>query len=299
VALEVDGPLQMKRSERTAEVDEKKQVLFGEEQNERDAQKALSLSQAEKYFKSREGLAELKRSMQVIMESFEFQSRNVGAEEKDHNSAARAKKTEALKQAKQEYTTELYIKNVHDIAVKYAALKEEVDEEMKRDITQGEIRSQRGLRIGASCATSTPSHYFQGYISQLSVYNNSLSPDRVLAHFLCGAADRTQDAQRLYAVASARFEDALQFAADDPVIIKKFALSLCNLLNVEISATTSMGVSRGKIKVLEAISMFRNLILADGIAEILIALPREIEFAGLVCEGVNILTSCFIMLYSS
>lgn len=285
--LEVEGPLQLKRADREAERDGKKEILLAEEHTEREEQKALSLEQAEKYFKTREGLAELKRAMQVIMESFEFQRKNIGAEEKDHSSAARAKKTEALKQAKQDYTTELYIKNVHEVAVKFTALREEVDDELKRDIAQGEIRSQRGLRVGASCATSMPSNFFQGYVSHLSVYNTCLTPDRVLAHFLAGSMDRTQDAQRLYAVASARFEDALQFATDDPMILKNFAFSLCNLLQIELTATTAMGVSRGKIKVLEAIAMFKNLMLADGIAQILLALPREVEFANIVVDGLT------------
>jgi hypothetical protein len=166
-SLEVEGPLIQKQKNRAAELEEKKQTLLAEEADARDAQKVESLKEAEKYFKTREGLAEMKRAMQVIMESFEFQSKNIGAEEKDHNSAARAKKTEALKQAKQDYSTELYIKNVREVAGRYAALRDEVDEEQQRDVVAGESRAQRGLRIGASCATSVASHYFLGYIAQV------------------------------------------------------------------------------------------------------------------------------------
>jgi hypothetical protein len=133
--------------------------------------------------------------------------------------------------------------------------------------------------------TLIPSSCFSSSLSQLSVYPSCLSHDRVLAHHLAGASDRTQDAQRLYAVASARYEDALQFAADDPVLMKQFAKCLCRLLQVELTATTAMGVSRGKAKVLEAIALFKTLHLADGIAEILLALPKEIDYSNLVAVG--------------
>jgi len=95
---------------------------------------------------------------------------------------------------------------------RFTSLRDEVDEENLRDITVGEDRSRRGLRIGASCAGSVPDNFFQGYIANMSVYPACLSPDRVLAHYLAGAQDRSKDAQRLYAVASSRYEDALTFA---------------------------------------------------------------------------------------
>jgi len=116
--MEVDGPMQMKIDARKAELEEKKNDLLLEEADARELQKTESLKEAEKYFKSREGMAEMKRNMKTILESYEFQSKNIGVDEKDPTLASRARKSEALKQARQEYTTELYIKNVHDIAAR-------------------------------------------------------------------------------------------------------------------------------------------------------------------------------------
>lgn len=108
----------MKIDARQGDLDEKKNNLLLEEHDARELQKTESLKEAEKYFKSREGMAEMKRSMKTILESYEFQSKNIGVDEKDPTAASRARKTEALKQARQEYTTELYVKNVHEIAAR-------------------------------------------------------------------------------------------------------------------------------------------------------------------------------------
>ena len=138
----------------------------------------------------------------------------------------------------------------------------------------------------------------QGYLSHVAVYPHCLVPDTIMSHYMAGVVDRTKESQRLYAVASARFEDALQVVADDPIIMKNFAFSLCRILRIEMNATTEMGVSRGKIKVLEAIQMFKKLLLPDGIGEILMALPREIEYADLLCEGVRAIFDIDIQFFS-
>merc|ERR1711871_959096 len=102
---------------------------------------------------------------------------------------------------------------------------------------------------------------------------------------MASVVDKTKDSHRLYAVASARYEDALRFVADDPIITRNFAFSLCRILDIEMKATTSAGIGRGKIKVLESIEMFKKQQLADGIGEIMMAMPRNAEYADLICEG--------------
>lgn len=284
-SLEVAAPLQARIDERLADLEAKRAVLRSDEHDERELQKTESIKEGEKYFKSREGSSAMKSAMKTIMESYDFQSRNIGLEEKDASSAARLRKTEALKQARQDYITELYIKNVHEISARFASLLDEVNEEAGRDAANGLTRSKRGLRIGAGCAAAAPNHFFHGYLAHVAVYPLCLSADRIAAHHLAGSLDRTKDAQRLHAVASARYEEALMLVADDPVVLRSFASSLCRLLRIELSAASSMGVSRGKVKVLEAVHMFKKLLLPEGIGEILMALPREAEFANIVCEG--------------
>jgi F-box and leucine-rich repeat protein 2/20 len=286
-SIEVELSVRSLKDERMEDFAQRKTDLNGEECAERELQKTESIKEAEKYFKTREGASAMKSAMKTIMESYEFQSKNIGMEEKDASSASRVRKTEALKQARQEYITELYIKNVHEIAARFTNLRDEVDEAMQRDASDAETRSHRGVRIGASCASSMPSQFFCGYLAHVAVYPTCLSAGGVVAHHMAGSADRTKDAQRLHAVASARYEDALAIVADDPIVMRSFALSLCRLLKIEMSATTSMGVSRGKIKVLEAIYMFKKLLLPEGIGEILMALPRDTAYAHLVCEGLG------------
>ena len=161
------------------------------------------MQQAESFFKTKEGAYHLKKSVREIMESLEFQNKDFGEPchistvslltctdilkrvflisfqtgkgEKDAKSALTKRKQEALRQAKNEYVTQLYVKNIEEVSAKYKILRDELDESLERDKTTGELRSQNGLRVGASCGPS-PSNYFFGYLAHISVYAYCLSP---------------------------------------------------------------------------------------------------------------------------
>jgi hypothetical protein len=119
----------------------------------------------------------------------------------------------------------------------------------------------------------------------VSVFTACVSADKVRAHYLAARSGKSKEAQRMYALTSSKYEEALYFAYDDPMILRGFAQSLCGYLKIELSAVTKEGVSGAKVKIIEAIEKFRARNVPEGVAEILAALPREAEYADLVCQG--------------
>lgn len=157
-----------------------------------------------------------------------------------------------------------------------------------KEVEDGLVRMRKPLRVGASCSgadSSEAKNFFVGCISCVSVYNQCLMADRVQHHFLCSRTDKSRDAQRLYGVASSKFNEALHFAPDDIDVLRGYALALCEYLKVELNGASRHGVSVGKLKILDAIDEFINVGNPDGMAEIMKALPAESEYANLVCAA--------------
>jgi hypothetical protein len=216
--------------------------------------------------------------------------------DKDKNQL-KQRRAEALRQAKNKYVTDLYVKNVREIAVRYRQLEAEIDDFRIKQVENGHLRSRKGIRVGAAQGSSSlkdGKNFFVGQVSCLSVYTTALNSDRIRAHFLSVIGDKTKQAQRLYAETSAKYEEAISFAPDDPMVLKGYAKSLCQYVNVELTAARlnskqaqeaqggNKAISSGKLKILEAINHFKIRHIPEGIAEILMALPRDVEFADVV-----------------
>ena len=114
------------------ECKEKYDDLQAEEDKERATLKDQTKTEAEKYFQSREGAAEMKTSQQHIMESIEFQQKNYGSDQPDPMTALKVKKQEAMKQAKRTFVTELYLKNGKSLTQKYQILRNEITEAIEK-----------------------------------------------------------------------------------------------------------------------------------------------------------------------
>jgi hypothetical protein len=54
------------------------------------------------------------------------------------------------------------------------------------------------------------------------MYPVCLHADKIRAHYLAANSVKAKTTQRLYALTSSKYEDALQFAHDDPLILKVF-----------------------------------------------------------------------------
>jgi hypothetical protein len=59
----------------------------------------------------------------------------------------------------------------------------------------------------------------------VAVYTGAatLSSDRIRAHYLSGTQQRSLQADRIYALAAAQFQAALDFAPDDQLVLAKCA----------------------------------------------------------------------------
>ena len=95
-----------------------------------------------------------------------------------------------------------------------------------------------------------------------------------------------RESQRLYALTSAKFEDALHFAFNDPFILKGYAHCLCAYLRAEaVSGLNKFGASGAKLKIRDAIVKFREINLPEGIGEIVLQLPKDPQYGDLVSFG--------------
>ena len=298
VVLEVEEPFKHKAAAFNEAIRTNQLQIDQDEEAERKTVKSSSQFEAEKYFQSKEGLSALKKSVQSIMETKEFQAQNHGANASSEADARNEKYQAAMKQAKLQYATDIYLKNVRYISEKYKQLREDIKDKLKKEEEEGAIKQRKGIKLGSALADGSNKegkNFFWGNISSLAVYSYCLTHDQVTSHYHNAILDRSKDAQRLYSVAASKYEEALMFSSDDIWILKGFAKSLSEFLKIEGSLTSSVGsagnLSTGKIKIMQAIDQFQSRNIALGIAEILISIPHSIEYQDIVCKAYNALIS--------
>jgi hypothetical protein len=299
--LEIEAPLRAQIDLIMADFHARHEELRKEEEKERKVIYNKSADIGEKFLQSKDGYMIMKKYTEAIMESDDFtwgEDEGQGKNALERMQRAQAKKNEAARLAKKRYIDELYDTNARSVAERYKKLHDDLIDEENKKPEEAALRLRRGLRVGAGLGSgiNDSKHQFDGDVSCVSVYNRCLSADRVRAHYLSSVGNKMKQMQRLYAEASIKFEAALQFAPNDNFVLQGYAQSLCRYLKVEqfqSSAaaftsrvgTNSIGVSKGKLKVQEAIKRFHVLGLPEGIAEIVKYLPRDTEFADLVCQG--------------
>lgn len=270
------------------EIRESTEKILTKEEEEKNAIKKITQVQAETYFTGKQGTAYLKQESQEIMESGEFQALNIGKNADSDQAAMKEKRTVALKQAKAKYTTELYVKNVKEIKQRYKLQMDELKDKERKVRDAAAMRIRTGLRIGASPPNAnsfTATDVFVGEIACFQFYDFPLQPDRIREHFASAQSDRTRDSQRLHAMAAVKYEEALAMASDDVLVLTGFAQSLVEYLKVELTGTNRNGVSKGKVKVMQAIDKFKAIGIPEGIAAILKCLPLEAEYGILAVKA--------------
>ena len=280
------------REEFTHELDETRQELHVQERYEKNKVAAETDTDADKYYNSKVGQTELKAAARAIVANMEFMLENAPKDDfaAEDKNAGKKRKAQAMAQAKKAYKDNLYLQKVQAVAERFQIAQGEVDDKERRHREDGLVRMRKPLRVGASSSSADSveaKHHFNGQLSCLSIYPECLSADRVQNHFLCSRTDKGRDAQRLHSVAAAKYAEALSFAPDDQAVLKGYAISLCEYLKIEITASSIQGVSTGKLKILSAIDEFQKISNPDGIAEILLLIPPEAQYANLVCAAFN------------
>jgi hypothetical protein len=94
---------------------------------------------------------------------------------------------------------------------------------------------------------------------------------------------RTPQADRLYGLASVKFNRALRLAPNDAIVLSKYAENLCNYLDFDVSDKS--GDRKSMRKVRKAIKEFTKYHNVDGLAEILKKLPADPDYADLACDA--------------
>ncbi|CAM9112164.1 unnamed protein product, partial [Ectocarpus fasciculatus] len=293
------------------DVTEKRQALLAGEVKEKEKLKAKTMQQASEYFQSKAGIANIKALANKIMDSLEFKEERFGeAEAADEQAAQKAKKAEAISRAKKKYITELYIRTVRDVTEEYQTMNLELEGKLQKERENNEAFATRPLRLGAASPTGSAMEgqkFFNGCVSCVSLYQVALSADRVVVHYMAANADRAKEARRLFGIASSGYEKALLTTPNDPAILRKYASSLCGYLQVEImkpppapsaemlaagvviaAATANAGgLVKAREKLTNVINIFKARYMLDGIADIMLRLPEEGEFSGLMCHCFN------------
>ena len=90
-----------------------------------------------------------------ICPSREFQDQKVGNDAKDEATARVQKSQEALKQAKNQYQTDTYLKNVRNIAEKFKQMRDDLEDKVKKEREEGALRMRKSLRVGGALSTGS------------------------------------------------------------------------------------------------------------------------------------------------
>ena len=292
-SLEVAAPLKARQKEEMADRAKCIKDLLSQEKRESNALHRDIAEKVKSFFNSKDGITKMKRVAKTVLEDPAFHERDFGftaREDLTESGIMKIKKAAAMKEAKNMHTNDIFNRMSRELVERFKQLRSEVAERASREDSEGELRAIRPIRVGAAVSGSSSladtTDNFYGDIGLVSVYPLCLPADRVRAHFLAAHSGKAKEAQRLYALTSSKFEDALQFAHDDTLILKGYAKVLCAYLRAEqASQLTKQGSSGAITKIMEAIAKFSRLNLPEGIGEILLELPRDPEFAGIVSFG--------------
>ena len=284
IETEVEEAMIERKEVFEGKIREKFRVTEKKEEEEKQKIKEVTTKQAEAYFLSKAGIAMLKNDTQEVMESADFQALGIGDDLSNELQAMKERRSAALKQVKANYITNLYVANVRSVKEKYTKIYDELNDRIEKRREEGAVKMRAPLRIGSSC---NGDHRWCGEISNFAYYSKVLPFDRVRQHHLLSLQSGVRDAQRLHAMAATKYEEALVLAPDDQLILNGFAESIIEYLKNDDAGTANAGMSKGILKVIEAIDRFKAIGVPAGIATILKNIPMEATYAMLVCKAFN------------
>lgn len=229
--LEVAPEILKKRAEKAAERQTAEEQLEAQEKRARDHCKKQTDEQAMAFFKTQEGQTRMRQAAMKLMEHADFKLKmDAHAAEKG---LKKLSKREAQTQARAEYRTALYMRNVQAVAEQFRRKREELVDSKKKDDEEAQERGMKPLRVAAACASKRAKegrNFFDGDICHVAMYPHVLSADRIRAHFVSGVQERSHESDRLNTAAAAAYQAALEFAPNDAMVLNHYASSLCNNL---------------------------------------------------------------------
>ena len=282
LTVETEAAMQVKTDTYNMHREDERKDVFAKEAQAVAGLKEAAQKKAEEYLNSKEGKLVVKEKAKLLMKSSEFMDEDLGAAATSGGDVLQLKKEEANRRVMQKYVSDVYVESVRESAAHFKQIKDELDDKRRRTEEDLALASVRPLRIGAN---KDNKNFFDGHISCLSIYTTCLDSDDIETHYASAFTTNSQEAQRLYSLSAALFEEALIFAADDPLLLQNYASSLCEYLKIELTSTTEGAMLKGKAKVKAAIVDFTDRMVPLGIAEIISKLPVEVHFSDLVSFG--------------
>ncbi|CAM9324073.1 unnamed protein product [Ectocarpus sp. 6 AP-2014] len=282
--MEVHVAVERVRSEKKAEQDRALADIQEEENRARERCKAVTERELDAYCKTREGEAQLTRAANKLRE------KAILASQMDRDAAkkgvVRLSKADAKAQARLDFKTEMYMRNVQKVAEKYKRKRDDFQDLVAQELEEICGRAEKPLRVGAMCRckrSKTGRNFFSGDLCHVAVYLSALPVDTVRAHHFAGVQATATESDRLYMLAGAKFQAALSFAPDDIEIISRYAQSVINYL--ELESMQSKNPRRSQRMVEEAVDMFVRMENWDGLAVIFSRLPSAPLYAGSFCQA--------------
>ncbi|CBJ26303.1 Hypothetical leucine rich repeat protein [Ectocarpus siliculosus] len=270
--MEVHVAVERVRSEKKAEQDRALADIQEEENRARERCKVVTERELDAYCKTREGEAQLTRAANKLREKATL------ASQMDRDAAKKGvvklSKADAKAQARLDFKTEMYMRNVQKVAEKYKRKRDDFQDLVAQELEEICGRAEKPLRVGAMCRckrSKTGRNFFSGDLCHVAVYLSALPVDTVRAHHFAGVQATATESDRLYMLAGAKFQAALAFAPDDIEIISRYAQSVINYL--ELESMQSKNPRRSQRMVEEAVDMFVRMENWDGLAVIFSRLP--------------------------
>lgn len=245
--------------------------LLNEEKMEEKKLIHKTYQEASIYFQKKNGIAELKKMSQIILDTEENLEEDI-KEEKEHEKEAkkgkknmyrddeieleespdvvitnRDKKLYALKKAKENYIKNLYDKNLIELRHKYSILKNDLKMRNERIVNEGKLKNKNSqLRIGSLLPNSNNKHghqFFNGEFSSFSLYSYCLTDNQVNLHFIHAIRSYFYDTDRLYSLASNKFYKAIINVSTNMELyqnyLQHYAKGLCHWCDSVLSSLPS------------------------------------------------------------
>jgi len=269
--------------------EERKETLDDLEKREAKARagtKEKTEESAAKFLKSKEGRNLIRQNAIKLVEHSEFRMKM------DKNAAEKGitklSKKDAQAKAIHEYKEELYMKNVQLATEEFRKLREDIVDQFNKEDEYAREMLTKAMCIGSSVSSRRDKdgrNFFDGKLCHIAAYTRCLSTDEVRKHYQSAHSNRTPEADRLYTLSTIKFQKALGFTRDDPVLLEKYATNLCNYLHFDDNERGSLGDRKSKRKVAKAINELKKYRNLDGMAEIIRRLPSDPEYSDLACDA--------------
>lgn len=270
------------------------QGLKRDEESEKEALKGKVNSEANVFFQTKEGVSTLKRMSQVILDTEDPDIEMPDNGNGDRLNKARELKANALKKAKERYTSDLYESKIREVGSRYKQILLDLEEQKSAYLREGKLKSFNPIRIGASLPDAnnrTGSSYFHGEISCVSIYGKCLSQDEVRMHFLSSLRDSRKDANRLHSLVADKFMHAMRQGGvkqRHTKFLNIYARSLCNLLYFEPKERDIVDTSHILSHLLVLLEKFKNQKELEPVMQIIKHLPRDQEFSIVIVKAISV-----------